>query len=188
MSGTSEGGKKVVAKVRQKYGADAYAKWGSVGHTVRKVNTGGLDNPDRAMEIAAKGGAAGHRARRITIDDKLRPDEWGILLKVINLTAGKIRLEEGEESMSAVDQHLIYHKVFEYWGKEDWVGAMLNICDHPSWNEMFVSLLDEANVYYRDQIARTPRGSEERNLARIYRNLIAAYQVAQRAQYEKENG
>ena len=150
-----------------------------MGHTVRKANIGGLNNPDRVKEIASKGGSTGHRARSITVGDKLRPDEWAILLKLINYTAGRIRLEGGE-GIDAVEQHNIYHKVFDYWEKEDWVGAMMDICDHPRWQDTFSELLNEMNTYYRGQVLGTPRGSEERDLARIYRNITAAYKVARK--------
>lgn len=180
MSGTIEGGKKAAAKVRQMYGTDAAAKWGAEGAKVRKVNVGGLNNPSKVKEIAAKGGRLGHRARIIGLNDRLRPDEWGVLLKFINHTAGKIRLSEGEESMSAIDQHSIYHKVFDFWEKEDWVGAMTKISNHPSWAGTFEGLLEETNEYYLERIKGQPRHSEDRELSRIYRNLTAAYRSAKK--------
>lgn len=178
MAGTPEGGRKAAAKVKQKYGERVFAEW---GRRASRTGMGGFANLDRdkASEIAIKGGQSGHRARSITLDDKLRPDEWGVLLKLVNSTADKIRLSEGEESMSAIDQHSIYHKVFDYWEKEDWVGAMLNISDHPKWAETFEELLADIVAYYNKQIAGQPRHSEDRETARIYRNLAAAYKVAQ---------
>ena len=59
MSGTTEGGKKSAAKVRQEYGPDAAAKWGAQGHKVRKTNVGGLNDPSKVKEITAKGGRLG---------------------------------------------------------------------------------------------------------------------------------
>lgn len=178
MSGTTEGGKKAAAKVRQEYGVDAYAKWGGEGHKARKTSIGGLNDPNKVKEIATKGGATGHRARKITTNDKLRPDEWGVLLKIINSTAGKIRLAEGEGSFSAMEQHAIYHRVFEYWEKEDWVGAMTKISTHPMWIEVLGELLEETSTYYTKKAKGTPRLSEDRELARIYRNLLVAYRSA----------
>lgn len=179
MSGTTEGGKKSAAKVRQEYGPDAAAKWGAQGHKARKTNVGGLNDPSKVKEITAKGGSMGHRARPISVEGKLRPDEWGLLLKLINTTAGKIRLS-GAEGMDAMEQHLIYHKVFDYWSKEDWVGAMMDISDHPMWHSTFAELLDETNSYYIQIIKGQPRRSEDREISRIYRNLTAAYRLAQK--------
>lgn len=175
MSGTTEGGKKAAARVRQEYGTDAYAKWGREGHRVRKISVGGLNDPNRVKEIAAKGGATSHRARKITVNDKLRPDEWGVLLKIINSTAGKLRLAEGEDSFSAMEQHAICYRVFEYWEKEDWVGAMTRISTHPMWVDVLGELLEETSAYYTKRSKGTPRLSEDRELARIYRNLLVAY-------------
>lgn len=182
MSGTSEGGRKSAAKIRQNYGADAAARWGKAGAKARKHIVGGLNDPDRVKEIASKGGRLGYRTRKITPNDKLRPDEWGLLLKLINSTAGKIRLSTDDGSMTAIDQHQIYHNVFDFWEKEDWVGAMTKISDHPLWEETFAEMLKEMTDYYNNAVKGQPRHSEDREISRIYRNLTAAYRSLQKGQ------
>lgn len=187
MSGTRESGKKAAAKTRQKYGVGQVKEWGKRAHAnPNRTYVGGMNNPEKAQEIAKLGGSAGHRTRKITPEDKLRPDEWGLLLKAINTTAGRIRLD-GSETLDAMDQHLIYHKVFDYWAKEDWVGAMTEICDHPAWEGALGETLDELADFYKGAVKTQPRLSYDRELFRVYNNLRAAYRAALKVKHEKES-
>lgn len=176
MAGTSEGGIKAAISRRERYGQEKMKEWSAMSSKNRKVTRGGFTDPIKGKQYASKGGKLGFRYRKIGINDKFKPEEWGLLLRLINHTAGILRLNE--DDMTAIDQHNVYNKVFEYWAKEDWVGAMLKVSDHPRFVETLGTVIDKECQVYKDTVIGQSRHSDDREYFRVLRNIRGAYKVA----------
>ncbi|MBI5906746.1 hypothetical protein HY857_01690 [Candidatus Saccharibacteria bacterium] len=67
MAGTKKGGAKAAATNRTKYGADFYARIGSMGGKLGR--TGGFyANRELARQAGAKGGRISRRGKKVTAD------------------------------------------------------------------------------------------------------------------------
>ncbi len=67
MAGTKKGGAKAAATNRTKYGADFYARIGSMGGKLGR--TGGFyANRELARQAGAKGGRISRRGKKVTTD------------------------------------------------------------------------------------------------------------------------
>lgn len=174
MSGTSEGGRKAAETIRRVYGPNAAKEWGAMGDKARSTKSYPFkENPALALEAARKGGKLGARHRKITARDRLRDDEWGVLLKMVNRAAGRIKLEG---SLTAKAQQEVISKFFEFWEQEDWVSAVEEVCDHPNYPQsLHMTIIDEFNDA-KQKAEGASRGSMERSHLRVIRNLKAAFE------------
>lgn len=176
MSGTREGGKKAAAKTKELYGEDAPKIWGMEGLQARQNPTAPFaESRELASKAGKIGGQKGKRHRPMTLETKLKGDEWAFLLKMSNRAAGEIRLRDG--SIDALDQHLVYHKIFEYWEKDDWQGAILDVCTHKDYPNMLRRVIEKEYEEYNIKVVGQPRRSKDRETLRVIRNVRAAIKL-----------
>lgn len=129
-------------------------------------------NPELASKAGKVGGQKGKRHRTIDLKDDLRGDEWAFLLKMSNRAAGTIRLKD--DSIDAIEQHNIYHKIFEYWEKQDWQGAILDVCSHAEYLPTLKATIEKEYKEYNLKVVGQPRRSKDREELRVIRNVRAA--------------
>lgn len=173
MSGNRSGGLKAAAKTRELYGEETIRQWGRDGIKARKSDNHAFrDMPGLAARAGAIGGVRGHRHRTITKNTKLKSDEWGLLLKYSNRAAGRIRLED--KGLDAIEQHNIYHAIFDFWEKEDWVSAVTEVCSHPDYYATLLEVINDEYVAYSERVVNQPRRSPDKEYLRIIRNVKAA--------------
>lgn len=175
MSGTPEGGRKAAAKTKELYGLKQVKQWGAENCAKRKHHYMGFkEDAELASRAGAKGGGLGHRHRTINAGDPLRDEEWAVILKLVNRACGVIRLKDN--SIDAIEQHNIYHKVFELWEKQDWVTAMTKVSSHPEFQVQFYTELVKEYLYYTELVKGQSRRTPDREHLRIVRNIKAAYE------------
>lgn len=171
IAGNREGGIKAAQTVKEKYGEDAFRKWGGIGNASRKNPYHGFTDKTLAAEAGAKGGTSGHRSRKITKDSPLRDDEWGVLGRVIIDVLNNM-LEQG---MDKSDYNSYGFATLAAWEVNKWYNllAMFNDNDRSIMGNIKNSLAEEYDEYMQKEDS-TIRHSLSWERLRVLRNLKTA--------------
>lgn len=170
----------------RKVGLENIKKVGHESAMKRKTFRGGCNDKEFATRIGSRGGRISRRSRKITLNDNLHDDEWGVLCKAVNTVLGQFRLEG---QCNAVDQTKIRSvELQNAWGRKDWIWVMNNALNNPRWRpRLGIHLLTLAKEYQLKIKKGETLSAEETNDFRIIRNLNTAWGVAGKALYQWEN-
>lgn len=176
MPDRAEQGRKAALTTKERFGEDAFKKWGADGNKKRLNPKPLFKDKEAATKAGAVGGKRGKRHRLITLSTKLTAGEWGILLKLSNRAVGELRLK-GETN--AVDQHNVYFRIMELWGEDKWYEAITKVFPHPRYLPTLAKVITEECEHYDKLVEGQPRHSYDREYYSELRNVRAAFILAQ---------
>lgn len=175
MANTKEGGIKGAKTNKERYGESYYRQLGHIGGKVTGTAKG-FAAKDNASQFGKLGGQKSRRARVLTKNSKLRPDEINVLIPLGIRALGTLRLN----GVIQLDKEQLAHvDLYESAGHNRWVYIFSDCGVGPSIQLSWSAVLSNEIANYKNRInAGEELSDEDEDRYRIIRNLAKAFTVA----------
>lgn len=169
MVGSPETGRKAAKTTKERYGADAFVKWGKASSIGREYQDGTFSHDrELASRAGSKGGKLGYRFRKVKPGDSLKADEWGVLVMLAYRAIKLMGVPTEQENAHAME-------ILADLEKGDWEAAMTHVEGSLNYVYFFGKALQMEYDKYNEMAEGEARRSPVREHLRIVRNLRAAF-------------